>query len=156
MPIEELSIVAHSMGGLLARSAIHYGSQERSLWPDRLRSVVFLGTPHHGAALVDEDWLGHDRFRRKPDSRTHVPLPDGIACYAVAATTATKRGALADRLVGDGLVPLHSALGRHDDAQCSLAFAKASQWIAYRMNHMELLRSPRVTRRMVRWLTPRG
>ncbi len=49
--VEEISIVAHSMGGLLARSAGHYGAAAGHTWPRRLRDLVFLGTPHHGAPL---------------------------------------------------------------------------------------------------------
>jgi len=78
----------------------------------------------------------------------------GVTCYTVAATVAAKRSALANRLIGDGLVPLHSALGQHDDAQRTLQFSAASQWIVYRMNHLELLSSPGVSRQMVQWLTP--
>jgi len=192
-PIEELTVVAHSMGGLLIRSAFHYAKQEALRWPGHLKNIVFLGTPHHGAPLeqagnwvdvvlcstpytapfarlgrlrsagitdlryghvLDEDWHGHDRFHRKPDDRQVVPLPEGVACYTVAATRAAKRGALANQLVGDGLVPLHSALGQHDDARRNLLFA--SQRIDYRMSHTELLSSPEVTRQMVQWLTPAG
>ncbi len=192
-PIEELTVVAHSMGGLLIRSACHYARQE-ACWPGHLKNIVFLGTPHHGAPLerignwvdvilggmpytapfarlgqlrsagitdlrhghlLDEDWHGHDRFRRRPDSRRVVPLPEGVACYTVAATTTARRGVLANRLIGDGLVPVRSALGQHDEARRSLAFAEESQMIAYRMNHMELLSRPEVTRQMVRWLTDR-
>ncbi len=194
-PIEELTVVAHSMGGLLIRSAVYYARQDALGWPTRLKNIVFLGTPHHGAPLeragnwldvilgstpysapfaklgqlrsagitdlrwghvLDADWQGHDRFRPKPDSRQVMTLPAGVACYTVAATTAPKRSALADRLIGDGLVPLHSALGQHDDAQRNLIFAKSSQWIAYRTNHMALLSSPQVTQQMVQWLAPHG
>ena len=98
--------------------------------------------------------LGGARFQHSNDNRQHVPLPEGVACYTVAATVAAKRSALANRLIGDGLVPLHSALGQHEDAQRKLLFSEASQWIAYRMNHWELLSSPEVSRQMVRWLTP--
>jgi len=38
-------------------------------------------------ALVDEDWQGHDRFERAGDGRSRVPLPEGVRCYAVAAST---------------------------------------------------------------------
>ena len=41
--------------------------------------------------LMDEDWRGRDRFAREPDTRRPVPLPKGVACYAIAATTATSR-----------------------------------------------------------------
>ena len=51
VPIEELVIVCHSMGGLLARSACHYGDEASHGWRPKLRKLVFLGTPHHGAPL---------------------------------------------------------------------------------------------------------
>ena len=47
-PIEELTVVAHSMGGLLIRSAVHYAKEKGLCWPDQLQNIVFLGTPHHG------------------------------------------------------------------------------------------------------------
>ena len=49
VPIEELVIIAHSMGGLVARSALYYGEQEQKNWTKDLKKVVFLGTPHHGS-----------------------------------------------------------------------------------------------------------
>lgn len=51
VPVEELVIVAHSMGGLVSRSAFHYGKQEQSSWTRLLKKIVFLGTPHQGAPL---------------------------------------------------------------------------------------------------------
>ena len=81
-----------------------------------------------------------------------VPLPEDVACYAVAATTAPKHGIFADRFVGDGLVPLRSALGQHDDLDRCLGLAEASQQIEYQTSHMGLLSSPEVTRHMRRWL----
>jgi pimeloyl-ACP methyl ester carboxylesterase len=50
-PVEELLIMTHSMGGLVSRSAIHYGRKEGKQWPQYLEKVVFMGTPHHGAPL---------------------------------------------------------------------------------------------------------
>lgn len=49
--IEELTIVAHSMGGLVSRSAFHYGKKEKKNWTKHLKKIVFLGTPHNGAPL---------------------------------------------------------------------------------------------------------
>ena len=46
-----LFIVAHSMGGLVSRSACHYGKESGHTWVNHLRKLVFLGTPHHGAPL---------------------------------------------------------------------------------------------------------
>jgi hypothetical protein len=58
VPIEELTIVAHSMGGLVSRSAYHAAVSAAYVWPRHLRSLVFLGTPHHGAPLErGGNWL---------------------------------------------------------------------------------------------------
>lgn len=46
-----LIIVGHSMGGLVARSAAHHGALAGHRWRGILRSMVFLGTPHHGSPL---------------------------------------------------------------------------------------------------------
>lgn len=51
VPVEELAIIGHSMGGLLARSAWHYGNAAGHDWSRHLNKLVFLGTPHHGAPL---------------------------------------------------------------------------------------------------------
>ncbi|MCP3875258.1 MAG: hypothetical protein GY699_19155 [Desulfobacteraceae bacterium] len=45
----ELVIIAHSMGGLVSRSACHYGKAAGHSWLNHLQKIVFLGTPHHGA-----------------------------------------------------------------------------------------------------------
>ena len=50
-PVEELVLVGHSMGGLLARSACHYAELEKLAWRKKLKRIVFLGTPHQGAPL---------------------------------------------------------------------------------------------------------
>jgi len=47
----ELFIIAHSMGGLISRSACHYAGIFGYKWLSHLRKLVFLGTPHHGAML---------------------------------------------------------------------------------------------------------
>ena len=64
-----------------------------------------------------------------------------LACatqFALAASLAKKSGALRERLLGDGLVPLASALGQGHGAR-SLAIPKSRQWIGYGMNHLDLL-----------------
>ncbi|MEN8182852.1 MAG: alpha/beta hydrolase [Myxococcota bacterium] len=49
--VESLTLIGHSMGGLVARSAGGYGSEAGHAWPGKLRSLVCLGSPHHGAPL---------------------------------------------------------------------------------------------------------
>jgi hypothetical protein len=59
---------------------------------------------------------------------------------------------LAERLVGDGLVPLDSALGRHRDAARTLAFSESNQWISYETGHLDLLSSREVHSQLRAWL----
>jgi hypothetical protein len=195
VPLTEISVLVHSMGGLVTRSAVHAAQHSKRHWVNKLKNIVFLGTPHQGATLekagnwidvllgttpysapfkklaelrsagitdlrygnvLDSDWQGEDRFKPKTkhehSNREHLPLPDGVACYTVAATLAAKRSLLADRLIGDGLVPLNSALGVHSDPARSLVFAKSSQLIVYRTNHMALLGSAEVSEQLLTWL----
>jgi hypothetical protein len=49
--VEEIVIVAHSMGGLVARSACYYGEQTTEPWVAAVRHVFYLGSPHLGAPL---------------------------------------------------------------------------------------------------------
>lgn len=49
--LEKLTIIGHSMGGLVARSACHYAKLADQAWLDRLDHLLFLGTPHFGAPL---------------------------------------------------------------------------------------------------------
>jgi pimeloyl-ACP methyl ester carboxylesterase len=94
--------------------------------------------------LLDDDWQGRDRFDASPDLRCLLPLPENVKCYAIAATTG--------RFLGDGVVPVDSALGRHKDPRRTLSFAKSRQWVGYGMNHFDLLSEPAVYQRIKRWL----
>jgi hypothetical protein len=198
VPVSELSVLAHSMGGLITRSACHYAREKttpslagsRPRWLAALRRIVFLGTPHHGAPLergghsfvtalgispytaplarlgwlrsagitdlrygnlLDEDWQSHDRFASTGDLRRPVSLPEGVECYALAATTGRLRGDLNDRLLGDGLVRVASALGQHRDATRSLAIPESRRSVCYGTNHMDLLSDPVVYARLRDW-----
>lgn len=51
VPVRELTLLGHSMGGLLARSACQQASHAGHDWPAKLKRMIFLGTPHHGAPL---------------------------------------------------------------------------------------------------------
>jgi pimeloyl-ACP methyl ester carboxylesterase len=49
--IERLTLIGHSMGGLVARSAAHHGQASGAAWVSTLRDVVCLGSPQLGAPL---------------------------------------------------------------------------------------------------------
>jgi pimeloyl-ACP methyl ester carboxylesterase len=47
----EINLLVHSMGGLVSRSAFNVAENKGHTWPKFVNKLVFLGTPHHGAAL---------------------------------------------------------------------------------------------------------
>lgn len=49
--LEELILIGHSMGGLVARSALHVGNLEQRAWVRCARDVFCLGSPLHGSLL---------------------------------------------------------------------------------------------------------
>ncbi len=54
----QITFLTHSMGGLVARSACYYAEKNKQQWLQQLNSMIFLGTPHHGALLEKTgNWL---------------------------------------------------------------------------------------------------
>ncbi len=188
VPVKQVVIVAHSMGGLVTRAACHLAEKKGHAWRRAVESVVFLGTPHQGAPLerggnwlealfgvsrmsaplarlaqlrsagvtdlryglfLEEHWKGHDRFALEHDPRCAQSLPDGVACFAVAASTSAQG---TENPLGDGLVPVASALGRHDDPKLHLGFGEAHQRLVFGLNHLDLLSDSDVGRHLVDWL----
>ncbi len=190
VPLREVSILAHSMGGLVARSAHHHASAAGHVWPRKLRKLVFLGTPHHGTPLeraghrvnlllektrytaplallgkvrsrgitdlrhgyvLEEDRQGDARFANLADSRCPVPLPKRVQCYTIAGSIGRAPAARRDQLIGDGLVPVPSALGDHPDSRLKLSFPPSRQWTARSTSHLGLLRRGPVYERIRDW-----
>ncbi len=194
VPLEELIILGHSMGGLVARSACHHAALAGHSWPQQLRKLVFLGTPHHGAPLeragnwlhrvmdwspylapftrltrlrsagitdlrhgnlVQADWLAASRFDHQ-DLRQPVPLPAGVACFAIASTLTSTLGQArsASAMLGDGLVTVDSALGRHRRKALHLGLPGSRVWVVPGVGHLDLLSDAAVYQRLLGWLGP--
>lgn len=191
VPVRRIRLVGFSMGGLLARSAVHYAQTAGHSWPGKLVQLFFVGTPHHGSmveragnvvdrvleaspysralarlgkirsagttdlrhgSLRDEDWLAHDRFAVPTDTRTPVPLPLGVRCYAIAAVAQPQPGALRSQWVGDGLVPLTSALGQHPNPAFDLCLPPTHTRTFYSTTHLGLLKEPAVFAQITQWM----
>ncbi len=165
-------LLAHSMGGLVARSALYQAASQA--WTLRVSDLVCLGTPHMGAPLERAGHgldllldavpyaaplarLGRVRSAGITDLRhghcgvgdEPVPLPSQARCWAVAAVL---DGQTKGRLLGDGLVPRDSALGRHRNITRRLAFPSGRQCVLVGLNHMQLLSSRAVQAQLREWL----
>lgn len=203
VPVSELSILGHSMGGLVARSAAYYAQNDGLEWQGKLKNLIFLGTPHHGAPLeraghwidtvlgktrysapfarlgklrssgiknlrhgyiCDQDWRAIQSEGNQATTHKVIPLPDNVNCYAIAASNTSQPQvspevspevsslAPAQHLIGDGLVPIDSALGVDQLPERCLAFQADNQWIAYETSHMALLSSSKVNNQLQHWL----
>jgi hypothetical protein len=186
VPVESLAIIGHSMGGLVARSAVACAEAAGMAWRARLDHLVHLGTPHHGAPLergghwiqallevspyvaslarlaagrsdsitdlrfghvVEADWR-IDPQGHQP-ARVVTPLPLGVRCYAVAGTLARQGVGTA---LGDGLVTVDSALGRHRRPSHRLRFPSSNVLQVPGAGHLDLLNDARVARQLRLWL----
>ncbi|MBX3605952.1 MAG: alpha/beta hydrolase [Piscinibacter sp.] len=189
VPVERLVMLGHSMGGLVARSAIHHGAlmQRGGMrWPTRVDDLVCLGTPHQGAPLeraghgvdlllsaapyaaplarlgkvrsagINDLRLGNIVSPPSGADGTHrcaqVGLPEGTRCYAIAGGLGPSVGSLKTRVLGDGLVPVASALGQHPDPERHLDFATDHQAVMHDTSHFDLLSSAGVFDQLRRWL----
>lgn len=70
--LERLVLVGHSLGGLVTRSAGHYGAAQGHSWIDRLRTVVLVGVPHHGSYVEQLANLASFVLHRIPNFATSL------------------------------------------------------------------------------------
>lgn len=169
-PVEELLLIGHSMGGLIARNACEQAAAAQLFWPQVTRMLICLGSPHLGSPV---ERLGHAvntalnsnritaplgkiaeaRSQGVKDLR-HGPGADPTAAHGIAfrflGSTLTDDidHPLADWL-GDGLVTLGSATEHPivGDVQSVRLGGIA---------HMALTTEARVYAQIKAWLTERG
>jgi len=164
-----LTLIGHSMGGLLIRSAAHHAATANSPWLARLRQAVYLATPHQGAPLERlgnglNNLLGFTPYSRpfmrlgNIRSQGIRDLHDGqVSAEAVAPPLASgvrhlmMAGELDDvlgQLLGDGMVPLYSALGPADIPEG----VEVTRRELPALGHMAMLRDERVYAVMRDWM----
>ena len=79
VPVEEILLVGHSMGGLVIRSACHYGREADAAWAGHVRHVFYLGSPHLGAPLARAAGLAGWALGQMPETRPFASLAAGSA-----------------------------------------------------------------------------
>ncbi|WCB92168.1 hypothetical protein DSM104299_00856 [Baekduia alba] len=161
VPIDDLALVGHSMGGLVIRSAGHAAAADGHTWPARVDTTISLGTPHRGAPLAQAAHLAASALDVTPESRPFgavlrassagiqdlrhgldVPLIAGAEHHAVAATVTEAEEHPVGRLVGDLLVLTASAHG-----------SEATRRHVGGHDHFDLLNSPALDDLLRDWLS---
>ena len=157
VPVDRLSIVGHSMGGLVARAACAAATADDAPWLPVLSELVSLGTPHGGARLARLAGVAGKALRAVPEAAPwaayvdHSPgirdlqrgldLP-GVPTARQHVVSATLAG-LPGRLLGDLLVDPRSACA------CDHVEVVALEGFS----HIDLLTRPEVYDAIRPWLT---
>ena len=133
--LEELVIIGHSMGGLVARAATHVGTNDQHAWVGLLSDVICLGSPHQGAPLARAGQTAAEVLSSVELPLTRIlgrilshrsegvkdlqhrelqgigPLLDGVRYLFVAGSAGPDLDHAATDWLGDLLVPVESASG---------------------------------------------
>jgi pimeloyl-ACP methyl ester carboxylesterase len=172
VPVTEVVLIGHSMGGLVARSAVHQA--DGMPWLAKVTRLVCLGSPHTGAPLergvvgaaalfgrfavlapaVRLLALRSDGIKDLARGSLHrdgqpadTAVPAGVRQYFVVATLSRAEGSLWGRLVGDLLVAPSSA---GDPSQ-----AADVAWLGG-LHHFDLLHHDTVYDAVLGWLRASG
>lgn len=172
-----LTLIGHSMGGLVMRAASHHAEQYDMQWQKELRNAAYIGAPHQGAPL---ERLGESANRllaitpyTKPfmqigglrsngiqdlrhgritaGTEQPVQLAKGVRHLLIAGHLGNERKL---DMIGDGLVPVRSALGQHLEPEKALAAEDITRVTHAALGHMAMLKDKRVYSTLLQWLKP--
>ncbi|ASK35683.1 hypothetical protein CEK62_15480 [Alcanivorax sp. N3-2A] len=179
-----LILVGHSMGGLVARSALHQGRQRGDAWVQRLSELACLGSPHQGAVLeklgnranrllgvtpysrplmrlanLRSDGIRDLRFGYVIREQWHQRPLDEPRPYGKVPLDATVRQLfLAGSISEQGEPsPRGDWLVRVDSGLARRLYGEApnlTRRLFYRMGHMAMLEDPRTYQCLKQWLAP--
>lgn len=168
-----LLMIGHSMGGLLIRSACYWAEKEGHRWTRNLSHIALLGTPNLGAPLERLGnqansilgltpytkplmRLGNIRSRGIKDLRHGWITPDH-SMPALPQHPETLMLACAindshrDNMVGDGWVPVSSALAMKDNTEL-LSGPKVQREFINDLSHIPIMSDARVYQLLRQWL----
>ncbi len=181
VPVESVTLIGHSMGGLVARSAVSIATARAQPWARLLRAMVFLGTPHQGAPMERSGNWVHRALGVSPylapfarlaglrsagitdlrhgnlhgagvESRFAAgQVPAGVPLPAAVDCYAIA-ASLGPAPLGDGLVTVDSALGRAAHPGRDLGLPVDRVRVVEGCGHLELLEHPAVFEQMRAWL----
>lgn len=169
-----ITLIGHSMGGLVIRAACHQAKQQGLPWLAHLQNAAYLGCPHQGSPLervgesanrllgltaytrplmqiggVRSNGIQDLRHGRIAVGERPVTLVDGVRHLLVAGHLGQERWM---SFLGDGLVPVNSALGRHPEPEKALHGEQITRLQLPALGHMALLRDERVYAILRDWL----
>jgi pimeloyl-ACP methyl ester carboxylesterase len=168
VPVEEIALIGHSMGGLVVESAVEAGRSSGQGWVDKTTHVVALSAPHLGSpieklvhlvsrslglfresrplgAFLDQRSAGIRDLRHGPG-----PADDpagSIEHHLVATTVTSDPNHPLGFLVGDLVVRVASATRKGRDVQTEVLVVGGS-------THTSLRHDPEVVARIRTWLEP--
>lgn len=168
-----LWLIGHSMGGLLIRSASHHATQQQHGWIKRLTHAAYLGSPHLGAPWEVAGNRLNNLLGITPYTRPLMRLGNirsiGIRDLRVAHISADQvmpqlapevnhlllatawSEAHTGNWIGDGIVPVASALARNAAGDVLTAPA-LKRVLLNDINHMAILADKRIYSELRDWL----
>lgn len=185
----KLTLIGHSMGGLLFRSAFVSAEKCQHRWLAQVENCACIGSPHQGAPMERLGNLANALLSYTPytaplmrlgnirsrgikdlrhgciteadsqsqadhvhgDTRAAMPaLPPQIRHLFIAASV--EQAATAGDWLGDGLVPISSALGQHEDVARQLEAPQLRREHIHPLGHLALLSDRRVYHILRDWL----
>jgi len=173
VPVEGVSFVGHSMGGLVAVGALSAAIDAGHSWTQQAQHIVTLGSPHLGAPLekgmhlvstgldqtpegkpisvfLDQRSAGIKSLRMSGDAEA-ADHNHPVALYFVAGAITKEPDSFIGKILGDLVVPVASATGRGRTRVLQAADIR----VMGGRNHRGLLHDPEVHQDVLGWLTGR-
>jgi pimeloyl-ACP methyl ester carboxylesterase len=146
-PVDELSFVGHSLGGLVIQEYLRSGKARQPA------ACVYIATPHRGAVLCDlrKNWF---LFRLAMGDKAALQLSPGDAFHRQPLPLAAISGAIVGDL-GDG----NASIPGHDDGTVAVGEATlpgALATVTLACGHTSIAWHPETARQVLTFLRTRA